>query len=111
MEEQKKEQEIPEKKENTQSLPARSMMLLIIAGAYLIYTGYTLCKNVLEGQEGAGWGFFVAGVAFVIIGAGMLFQGIKSYHARTKEKGPAEETAQIEQSEQNDGEAVKQEEE
>lgn len=91
MDEQKKEQEVPENKEKPQSLPTRSLFLMMIAGAYLIYTGYMLCKNVVEGLEGASWGFFAAGVFFIVVGAGMLFHGIKSYSASAKEKKLAEE--------------------
>ncbi len=94
MDEQKNGQELPEepeKKEKQQEIPTRSMMLMIVAGAYLLYTGYTLCKNVLAGQDGASWGFFAAGAAFIVIGAGMLFYGIKCYNDRSKAKRLAEE--------------------
>lgn len=111
MDEQKKEQEVPENKEKPQSLPTRSLFLMMIAGAYLIYTGYMLCKNVVEGLEGASWGFFAAGVFFIVVGAGMLFHGIKSYSASAKEKKLAAEmenqdTEQLVQSEAAEAEQV-----
>ena len=53
----------PEKKER----PAANFGLLLLAGVYLLYTGYKLCANVLKGEEGASWGFFIAGAAFLII--------------------------------------------
>ena len=55
-----------------QERPAANFGLLLLAGVYLLYTGYKLCANVLKGEEGASWGFFIAGAAFLIIGAGML---------------------------------------
>ena len=54
-----------------QERPAANFGLLLLAGVYLLYTGYKLCANVLKGEEGASWGFFIAGAAFLIIGAGM----------------------------------------
>lgn len=76
MEEQNKNNVTEEQKvKNKGELPARSCMLMVLAGIYLIYTGYRLCRNVLDGAEGAAWGFFVAGVVFLVLGAGMLFVG------------------------------------
>ena len=55
--------EAPQEKKK-QEVPTRSMILMILAGCYLVYTGYRLCKNVLDGVEGGSWGFFAAGAAF-----------------------------------------------
>ena len=51
------ETEVTASGENSQEekkpeVPTRSMILMILAGCYLLYTGYRLCKNVLEGVEG-----------------------------------------------------------
>ena len=48
--------EIPQE-EKKPEVPTRSMILMILAGCYLLYTGYRLCKNVLDGVEGGSWGF------------------------------------------------------
>ena len=60
----KKENEVQTSQENTpqNATPTRSYVLMILAGCYLLYTGYRLCKNVLDGVEGGSWGFFAAGV-------------------------------------------------
>lgn len=36
----------------------RSCVLMLLAGLYLLYTGYKLCQNVLNGVEGGNWGSF-----------------------------------------------------
>ena len=84
--------EIPQE-EKKPEVPTRSMILMILAGSYLLYTGYRLCKNVLDGVEGGSWGFFAAGVGFIVVGAVMLFKGGKNYLRREKEKR-AEQEAQ-----------------
>ena len=73
-----------------QPAPTRSIVLWILAGLYLIYTGYTLCKNVLDGTDG-GMGFLAAGVAFIVIGAALVILGIKNYSARAKAEQDAAE--------------------
>lgn len=71
------------------AIPTRSYMLMCLAGVYLLYTGYKLCKNVLDGVEGASWGFFCAGAAFLVIGAGMVFIGVRTVMRRDKEEKAA----------------------
>lgn len=93
MEEQKKEREELEESQEKKSVSGRSTFLLIFAGIYLLYTGYTLCKNVLDGKEGAGWGFFVVGVIFIVIAAVMIFYGIKGYNDRKMAEKEAAEAS------------------
>ena len=73
----KKENEVQTSQENTpqNATPTRSYVLMILAGCYLLYTGYRLCKNVIDGVDGGSWGFFAAGIGFLIVGAVMLFIG------------------------------------
>lgn len=88
----------PEKKER----PAANFGLLLLAGVYLLYTGYKLCENVLKGEEGAGWGFFLAGAAFLVIGAGMLFVAAKT----AKQRSDAKKAAAAEEEKENPVEPV-----
>lgn len=86
-----KTEEEEEKVQEQQGLPNRSIVLRLLAGVYLLYTGYRLCENVLSGAEGASWGFFVAGVAFLLIGAVMLFISGKNAMKKSRERKAAEE--------------------
>ena len=88
MEEPRKEenQNTGEENQNQSGLPVRSCMLMCLAGIYLLYTGYKLCKNVIDGVDGGAWYFMVAGIAFLVIGAGMLFYGGKNVIKDDKEK-------------------------
>lgn len=95
MEEQKNAQQEnlqEESGEQPQGMTSRSYLLQMLAGAYLLYTGYRLCKNVLDGVEGASWGFFAAGAVFIVIGCVMLFVGVRGTLRKDKEK-KAEEAA------------------
>ena len=89
----KKENEVQTSQENTpqNATPTRSYVLMILAGCYLLYTGYRLCKNVIDGVDGGSWGFFAAGIGFLIVGAVMLFIGGKNFIKRDKEKRAMEE--------------------
>ena len=84
----KKENEVQTSQENTpqNATPTRSYVLMILAGCYLLYTGYRLCKNVIDGVDGGSWGFFAAGIGFLIVGAVMLFIGGKNFIKRDTEK-------------------------
>ena len=88
--------EIPQE-EKKPEVPIRSMILMILAGCYLLYTGYRLCKNVIDGVDGGSWGFFAAGIGFLIVGAVMLFIGGKNFIKRDKEKRAMEEAAMVEE--------------
>lgn len=98
MEEQKKElQESAEDtaaEENVQeSQPVkqtRSFVLWILGGIYLVYTGYQLCKGYLDGAEGSSVGFFIAGAAFVVLGAVLAIKGVISTSKQDKAKREAE---------------------
>ncbi len=65
-----------EKKKLWETLPVRNCMLMCLAGLYILYTGYRLCKNVIDGVEGASFGFFIVGVVFLVLAVGMLYVGI-----------------------------------
>ena len=95
----KKENEVQTSQENTpqNATPTRSYVLMILAGCYLLYTGYRLCKNVIDGVDGGSWGFFAAGIGFLIVGAVMLFIGGKNFIKRDKEKRAMEEAAMVEE--------------
>ena len=97
MEEQNKEIEEQENKnasedsrQNMQPIPTRSVILWVLAGGYLLYSGYTLCKNVLDGVEGGSWGFMAAGIIFAVVGIGMVIIGGKGLLRNEKEKKEAE---------------------
>ncbi|MDO4276940.1 MAG: hypothetical protein Q4D16_25040 [Eubacteriales bacterium] len=81
-------------------LPTRSLMLMVLAGIYLLYTGYRLCKNVIDGVEGASIGFMLAGIAFFIIGAGMLFIGGRGVFRADKLKKAQEAAAAAQEAQQ-----------
>lgn len=52
-------------------------ILWSLAGVYLLYTSYSLCKGYVTGEEGTSMGFMLAGIAFAAIGAGLLFSALK----------------------------------
>lgn len=96
MEEQNKqpeqEQETQEAagEQTTQGTPTRSSIIMLLAGLYLLYTGYKLCKDVLDGVNGSGWGFFAAGVGFLIVGVIMLVISGRDLMKKDKAKRAAE---------------------
>ena len=90
-----------------QSTSMRSCILMLLAGGYLIYTGYRLCKNVMDGVEGGGWGFFAAGVGFLIVGVVMLVIGVKDYIKIDKEKRAREATVAEQKPEEPKGQEEK----
>ena len=102
-----------EKKKLWETLPVRSCMLMCLAGLYILYTGYRLCKNVIDGVEGASFGFFIVGVVFLVLAVGMLYVGIrgvladdkkqKAEAAAAKEAAKAEEVEEISEAEEKNG--------
>lgn len=70
------------------NLPVRTCMVMVLAGIYIMYLGYSLCSNVLKGTEGGGPGFMAVGIIFIVIAAGMLIIGIRGVmldHKRQQE--------------------------
>ena len=96
MEEQKKEN-LPENTEAENSLedtseaqkaaqPAGRSFLWMLAGVYLLYTGYSLAAAVIRGEEGATPIFLLIGIVFLTIGAGLVFTGGKNLLKANKMK-------------------------
>ena len=56
----------------------RRMLLWGLAGIYLLYTGFSLCKGFINGEEGSQMGFMIAGIAFLAIGAGLIFAAARN---------------------------------
>lgn len=103
MEEQNKqsEQETQETQKptgaETTGMPLRSSIIMLLAGLYLLYTGYRLCQDVLNGVNGSSWGFFAAGVGFLVVGVVMLVVGVRDLIKKDKAKRAAEAKAQKEE--------------
>ena len=78
------------------SVNSRSAIVMLIAGAYLAYLGWGLCKGYLDGAEGSGIGFFCAGAAFILIGVFMVFVGgkvtIKAQNEKKQEEAENKNT-------------------
>lgn len=112
MEENKKEEVkgTQEKKKLWETLPVRNCMFMSLGGLYILYMGYRLCKNVINGVDGGGIGFFIVGAVFLIVGAGMLYVGIrgvladdkkqKAEAAALKEAEKAEKTEELSEKEE-----------
>lgn len=77
------------------SFPRRSCILMAVAGAYLIYLGYGLCKGVVQGT--ASMGFIVPGVLFVVVGALLLFVGGRGLLKEAGEQNNAPEEGETEE--------------
>ena len=83
---QKDMQEIAKSEEKEQKSSNGRFLLWTLAGIYLLYTGYSLCKGFITGAEGTGMGFMLAGIAFAVIGVGLLFLSIKNMLSEEKLK-------------------------
>lgn len=112
MEEKKKEETNPnqEKRKLWEGIPVRSCMLMCLAGLYLLYTGYRLCRNVIEKVDGGSFGFMIAGIIFLVIAVGMLYVGIRGVLADDKrqkaEAAAAKAEKELEQKESEQKEVV-----
>ena len=84
--------EAPQEKKK-QEVPTRSMILMILAGCYLVYTGYRLCASVISGAEDSGMVFLAAGGIFVVIGAVLLIMAIRNLAKAGAQKHELEEAA------------------
>ena len=84
--------EAPQEKKK-QEVPTRSMILMILAGCYLVYTGYRLCASVISGAEDSGVVFLAAGGIFVVIGAVLLIMAIRNLAKAGAQKHELEEAA------------------
>lgn len=71
----------------------RKDLLWSIAGIYLIYTAYDLGDSYFKKEEGSSLGFFLAGIAFGIIGAYLLYRVIRD-NLRAEKRKKAEAAAQ-----------------
>lgn len=88
-------QEVVENQEETegeQKSPNARYVLWILAGGYLLYTAYSLCKGFIAGEEGTSIGFLLAGIAFAVIGAGLVFVSIKNMISEDRLKKAKEAT-------------------
>lgn len=85
-------QELPEEQEETgeedeqKSFSNRRFLLWTLAGIYLLYTAYSLCKGYVTGEEGSSMGFMLAGIVFAAIGVGLLVVSIKNMLSEDKIK-------------------------
>ena len=84
--------EAPQEKKK-QEVPTRSMILMILAGCYLVYTGYRLCASVISGAEDSGVVFLAAGGIFVVIGAVLLIMAVRNLAKAGAQKHEMEEAA------------------
>ena len=73
------------------SINSRSAIVMLIAGLYLAYLGWGLCKGYIDKAEGSRIGFFCAGAAFILIGVFMAFAGGRvTLKAQNQKKAEAE---------------------
>ncbi len=76
LEEQRSEEE-DKAAEETARNDQRSLTLWLVAGAFLAYTGYQLCKGYVLKDEGSALGFFAIGAAFIGFGAFLVVKATK----------------------------------
>lgn len=92
------------KSEKNGSIPMRTYVIMILAGAYVAYLGFSLCQGVLKGEEGSSVGFLAAGIIFIVLGAVFLIRGLKGSLKLSKEKQAEEAEAEPQISETETGE-------
>ncbi len=69
----------------------RSALLMLIAGLYVVYLGFNLCKGYIAKEEGTSLGFFFAGALFILLGGFFAYAGGKASMKAQKEKKEAAE--------------------
>ena len=78
---------------------AFSLVIRLIAGAYIIYLGYQLLNGYMNPTEETGdpvWYALVFGIAFLIMGAFIIIDAIRKQMAAQKEE-PSDEESQTEE--------------
>ena len=77
-----------EKQDETSNkgMPIRTYLVMAIAGAYVVYLGYSLCAGVVKGEQGSSTGFLIAGIAFIILGGAFVINGLRGYMRVKKEQ-------------------------
>lgn len=85
-------------------IPKRSCMVMCLAGAYIMYLGFQLCKNVMDGVDGGGIGFLIAGIVFLVLGALFLAVSIRGFVLESKKQAEETEDASIEESSEEETE-------
>ena len=64
----------------------------ILAAVYVLYTAFGLLRKVIAGQADHAVGFTIAGIIFLLFGAGFIVTGIRGWQRESeKEKQEAEE--------------------
>ena len=103
--ENRKENGLPEKPKNrfleyVDSVNPRSALIMLVAGAYVVYLGVGLCRGFVAGEEGSNAGFFAVGVFFILCGAFFVLAGGRAAlkAQKAKEMAAAEEAAKKEAS-------------
>ena len=64
----------------------RSLTLWLVAGAFLAYTGYQLCRGYILREEGSALGFFAAGAAFIGFGVFLVIKAVRGLAKEDKVK-------------------------
>lgn len=77
------------------------LLIRVLAGAYLLYSAYSLGKAYFSGETSS-IPIIVAAVAFLVFGAAFIFTGLKDYKRLTAMEA---EEAQAEMDETNEAEA------
>ena len=75
-----------EKETETVRNDQRSLTLWLVAGAFLAYTGYQLCRGYILKEEGSALGFFVVGAGFIGFGVFLVIKATRGLAKEDKEK-------------------------
>ena len=87
------------------SLSRRSCILYLIAGVYLIYTGFTLIKGKVTGVETATWGTAIFGGLFIIAAAVMIVVALRALKVLESQKKEESEESEEKTDEAESGTA------